>query len=190
MIYVQYDESGTVGEAILVKFREEGVMPGESTGTLHWGDNSATRVRDGSTFRHVYKSSGIYQIALQTDLGSKIVVAQVTIEDAITIVAESQSGDGIEFVRSFNITQGNFSYEAILRTDGQYRVNLKRNSNGRFWTGLISGDGTNGTLTARCGGNNRTVRINTNQTNASQVRLVGGLPNATLTIPGRLGLSC
>jgi len=62
-----------------IKFRESGVAPGESTGTLHWGDNSATRVRDGQLVRHIFKQAGIYTVALQPDEGEKVAIGKIQI---------------------------------------------------------------------------------------------------------------
>ena len=85
VIHVTYDDKGTVGEAISirVKFREQGIAPGASTGTLHWGDITDDRVRDGMTVQHIYSTAGTYKIALHSDGGEKVVVATMVIEEAI-----------------------------------------------------------------------------------------------------------
>ena len=51
----------------------------EFTGTIHWGDNTTTRVRGSGKARHIYRSDGERSIAIQIDGGDTLQLATIRI---------------------------------------------------------------------------------------------------------------
>ena len=83
VIHITYTKTGQQGEpqAFVFQLRAEGAQPGATTGTVHWGDFTDTRIRDDHnvTVYHTYHSAGEYRIAVELDGQEKVVVATVSI---------------------------------------------------------------------------------------------------------------
>lgn len=92
-IHVTMQTRGTVGDAILVelRFRVGGNQPGQGLGTLHWGDNTDSRVRDTVRAYHRYNAAGTYTLAFQPDGCEKVVIGSVVITSAATDSVNSTS---------------------------------------------------------------------------------------------------
>ena len=75
-----YDEPVVAGQphTFYFQLRPQGATPGETTGTVHWGDNSSSRIRDDHTMAipHTWASEGAYDIAVQIDGEAKAVVTR------------------------------------------------------------------------------------------------------------------
>ena len=86
-IYFEFPEEGTLGVPLSgsVILRKDGVNAGVLVGTIHWGDFTDTRVRDGMSIEHTYQfdersaEDGRHNIALQIDGEEKVTIASVLI---------------------------------------------------------------------------------------------------------------
>ena len=163
VIYTSYSDRGMAGEAITlhIKFREKGVVPGKSTGTLHWGDFTEDRVRDGISINHKYRSAGTYTVALQPDGGQKLVVATIVISEsdsvvpavtppappppptfsAVIAVAGAPGSGG----------SGSFIIEAIPIDSDLYSINIVNPDQDSLRSGTLAVDGSPGTLVSNPG---------------------------------------
>ncbi len=80
LIYVVYDEKVFVDDVARVKYAVRNSAGEDQPGTLHWGDNSSSRVRGNGLLKHIYRTPGTYTIAIQPDDEKKLVVASVIVE--------------------------------------------------------------------------------------------------------------
>ena len=131
IIYVEYEEMAKVGEPweILIKMRANGAVPGETVGTIHWGDYTDDRVRDGMTLTHSYQSSGNYTFAIQIDGDEKKVAGTVT-------VLGSQTSEAEVFVSAQRETSGIFAASTcspenaiVSRSDLPLRLGIRSSAN-------------------------------------------------------------
>ena len=106
IIYVAYENTAEVGEEweILIKLRASGAAPGETVGTIHWGDFTDDRVRDGMTLTHSYQSSGSYTFAIQIDGDEKKIAGTVTV-----LGSQTSGGASAVFVSALTEASGIFS---------------------------------------------------------------------------------
>ncbi|MFT6155979.1 MAG: hypothetical protein ACI9I4_000879 [Neolewinella sp.] len=92
LINIFFDDSGVIGTAIRVnvQMRSLGSQPGDTAGTLDWGDKSTTRVIDDNTvlYHHIYSVPGIYLTSIQIDGDDKVSGFTVAIS-AAPVVAPS-----------------------------------------------------------------------------------------------------
>jgi hypothetical protein len=95
IVYVNYEERGVVGTPIKIEikmrrqlnitadplspFPVDESAPGSITGTIHWGDGSSERVRDGMKTSHSYAAEGVYTFAIQIDGEEKVSIGPVFI---------------------------------------------------------------------------------------------------------------
>ncbi|NKB61481.1 MAG: hypothetical protein GKR95_18900 [Gammaproteobacteria bacterium] len=93
VIHTIYSNTGEVGQpqSYIFQLRPQGVEPGATTGTVHWGDNTDTRIRDDHNIvvLHTYYSAGSYKFAVQIDGEEKVVVGTSSIATGASASTET-----------------------------------------------------------------------------------------------------
>ncbi len=121
LVYVVYDETVNVGDVVRFKYAVRNAAEENQSGTLHWDDNSSSRVRGNGLLRHVYRAPGTYKIAIQTDGSEKVVVGAI-------LVIDNEAGfvDGDQCRISSVVLfpgEGEISQNTMLRAIVDFEVN-------------------------------------------------------------------
>ena len=154
VIYFVYLNAGTVGEVMTVqaRFREDGVIPGASTGTLHWGDLTQSRVRDGVNASHIYRAAGTFRIVLQLDdTAERFVVGTVVVAAA----PEPEPVAAPPALRTFSAMVDVADSPGFFQR-GPFRLEALEIGGNQFLVNIINPDADSlrsGTLAAPTGGN-------------------------------------
>ncbi len=109
----------------------------ELAGTIHWGDNTTSRIKGAAEARHRYRSSGTYRVNVQLDDGSVFRLGQ------IRSTVDSSTGSGTKVFRerdSFSISGNNFLQAVPNQTLRFDASDIVPTSDAEFVIEVISGD--------------------------------------------------
>ena len=80
-IYASYDSTGVQNSAISLQVWIRNADNSPVPGTVHFGDNTAARVFNGTELTHIYYEAGVFQLAAVPDGGAAAVIGSVSISE-------------------------------------------------------------------------------------------------------------